>query len=114
MSFANDEIDLKKYQCAQCNRNPENPIELFRGCTCGHRLFRIISNNKQQFSPNKNDKMSNCMNKEDFLTIRERSIGIYDINVDNLLKRKSKEEKSPVVAGNNGVYSIRLDSSKKK
>jgi predicted nucleic acid-binding Zn-ribbon protein len=60
------------------------------------------------------DKTIYCKEDMEFLTIRERKIGIYDINVDKLLKREPKKEKSPVVAGNNGVYSIRLSSSPKK
>ncbi len=48
-----------------------------------------------------------------FLTIRERKIGIYDINVKKLLDIEPKKE-STVVAGNNGVYSIRIQPPKRK
>jgi predicted nucleic acid-binding Zn-ribbon protein len=49
-----------------------------------------------------------------FLTIREKRVGIYDINVEKLLQPEMYEEESPVIAGNNGIYSIRLDSRGKK
>ncbi len=115
MALTSGEVNLSRYRCAKCDRTPEKANELFTGCTCGHRLFRL----RMQPQTNKNVSVTadkTIYSKEDmeFLTIRERQIGIYDINVDNLLKRKSKKEKSPVIAGNNGVYSIRLDSSKNK
>ncbi len=115
MSLTSGEVNLTRYRCAKCDRTPEKANELFTGCTCGHRLFRLrMQPETPKVSSLTPDKTLYSKEDMEFLTIRERQIGIYDINVDTLLKRKTKKEKSPVVAGNNGVYSIRLDSSTKK
>ena len=114
MTLTSGEVNLTRYRCAKCDRTPEKANELFTGCTCGHRLFRL------RLQPQSSSNLSvtsdkTIYSKEDmeFLTIRERQIGIYDINVDELLKQKPKKEKTPVIAGNNGVYSIRLTSDSK-
>ncbi|MHA2237307.1 MAG: hypothetical protein ACXAB2_02925 [Candidatus Hodarchaeales archaeon] len=113
MSITSGDINLKRYQCAKCGQTPEVSTQLFTGCVCGHRLFRL---NVQKKSTNlSSEKSPNDSGSKDmgFLTIRERKIGIYDINVEKLLDNKPKKD-STVVAGNNGVYSIRFQPPKKK
>ncbi|MFX0124758.1 MAG: hypothetical protein ACFFAE_14100 [Candidatus Hodarchaeota archaeon] len=115
MSLANGEINLNRYQCAQCQRAPTKAQELFHGCICGHRLFRIIRNNDNTITPNKrkkdNPQKSDNMN---FLTVQELEVGRYYINIEKLLTYKSGEETStPVIVGNNGVFSIHLKPYKK-
>ncbi|UCG89929.1 MAG: hypothetical protein JSU57_05560 [Candidatus Heimdallarchaeota archaeon] len=117
MSFSDSEINLSRYKCAQCNRTPTNAQELFQGCICGHRLFRIIrQNNSSLSSTNTKERKSPVVRKEDlnFLTVHELEVGIYDINVEKLLAGKSdKIRSSPVVVGNEGVFSIRFQHQKK-
>ncbi|MHA1993841.1 MAG: hypothetical protein ACW97Z_04830 [Candidatus Hodarchaeales archaeon] len=115
MALTSGEVNLSRYRCAKCDRTPEKANELFTGCSCGHRLFRLRlqpSTSKRASIPP--DKTTYTKEDMEFLTIRERQIGIYDINVDKLLKREPQKKKSPVIAGNNGVYSIRLDSTSKE
>jgi predicted nucleic acid-binding Zn-ribbon protein len=115
--LSNGEVNLDRYRCAKCSRKPSNAIEILKGCTCGHRLFRLQLNNNSSVSKEKlSHKTNREMNRQDmgFLTIRERQVGIYDINVEKLLQPEMEEEESPVIAGNNGIYSIRLDSHRKK
>lgn len=110
------EVNLDRYRCAKCNRKPAGAEEILKGCTCGHRLFRLQLNkssveNKSIYKRSMKQEKPEDM---DFLTIRERRIGIYDINVEKLMQPEMEEEESPVIAGNNGIYSIRLDSRGKK
>ena len=110
------DVNLDRYRCAKCNRKPSHASEILKGCICGHRLFRLhlnnsISENKNKFVPSQRRETPNDMG---FLTIREKRVGIYDINVEKLLQPEKYEEESPVIAGNNGIYSIRLDSRGKK
>lgn len=114
--LGNGEVNLDRYRCAKCNRKPSNANEILKGCTCGHRLFRLhlnnsTSENKNNYIPTQQRKTPKDMG---FLTIRERRVGIYDINVEKLLQPEIDEQESPVIAGNNGIYSIRLDSRGKK
>ena len=114
MALTSGEVNLTRYRCAKCDRTPEKANELFTGCECGHRLFRLRLQPKAtqpvSFTPEKTGRPEDM----EFLTIREKQIGIYDINVDKLLKCEPQKKKTPVIAGNNGVYSIRLNSSIKK
>jgi predicted nucleic acid-binding Zn-ribbon protein len=111
--LSNGEVNLDRYRCAKCSRKPSNAIEILKGCTCGHRLFRLQLNNNSSVIKEKISH-SKKLEKHNFLTIRERQVGIYDINVEKLLQPEMEEEESPVIAGNNGIYSIRLDSHRKK
>ncbi|NHJ01395.1 MAG: hypothetical protein EAX86_04595 [Candidatus Heimdallarchaeota archaeon] len=110
--LGDEEVNLAKYQCAKCGKRPETSQEVFRGCQCGHRLFRIVSSYTK---PMTQSGLRKNAQKEDleFLTVRERSIGVYDINVGQLLPQNSKQ-KTPMIAGNEGVFTIQLDSKKKK
>jgi len=110
------DVNLDRYRCAKCNRKPFHANEILKGCICGHRLFRLhlnssISENKNKLIPSQQRETPNDMG---FLTIREKRVGIYDINVEKLLKPELDEEESPVIAGNDGIYSIRFDSRGKK
>ena len=106
------EVNLDRYRCAKCNRKPICENEILKGCTCGHRLFRLhLNKSKIDNSIPQNGGTPKDM---EFLTVRERRVGIYDINVEKLLQPEVDEEESPVIAGNNGIYSIRLDSRGKK
>jgi predicted nucleic acid-binding Zn-ribbon protein len=106
------EVNLDRYRCAKCNRKPIDANEILQGCTCGYRLFRLHLNKaKNDASPPQNRGTPKDMG---FLTVRERRIGIYDINVEKLLQPEVEEGDSPVIAGNDGIYSIRLDSRGKK
>jgi len=114
--LGSEEVNLDRYRCAKCNRKPFNASEILNGCTCGHRLFRLhldksTSHSKNNFIPAQQRETPRDMG---FLTIRERRVGIYDINVEKLLQPEMDEEESPVIAGNNGIYSIRIDSRGKK
>ncbi len=116
--LSNGEVNLDRYRCAKCSRKPSNANELLKGCICGHRLFRLhmnksTSENQNQTSLSQQQRVS--PKDMGFLTIRERRVGIYDINVEKLLQPEVEEsQESPVIAGNNGIYSIRLDSRGKK
>ena len=115
--LSSGEVNLDRYRCAKCNRKPSNANEIFKGCQCGHRLFRLqVSNiaSKNRIKPTPPPQQPDAHKDLGFLTIRERQVGIYDINVDKLLQPRLDEDKSPVVAGNNGIYSIRLNSRGKK
>ncbi|MHA1948182.1 MAG: hypothetical protein ACXAC6_06365 [Candidatus Hodarchaeales archaeon] len=115
--LSNGEVNLDRYRCAKCSRKPSDANEILKGCTCGHRLFRLQLNSHSSESKKKLSHITKReMNRQDmgFLTIRERQVGIYDINVEKLLQPEMEEEESPVIAGNNGIYSIRLDSRRKK
>ena len=107
-------VDINKYRCAKCGRVPQKANDLFTGCSCGHRLFRLQLNANN--TPQQSNHMKNNSKQKDmgFLTIREEKVGIYQINVDKLMQKGKKEEDSPVVAGNDGVYSIRLEKLNKK
>ena len=111
--FNNNNINLRRYQCAKCGRTPESSHEVFKGCTCGHRLFRIISDN---ISNSKDEKINSISSHcdFDFLSVRERGVGIYDINVDKLLGENEQKKDLTVVAGNNGVFTIHLQPVKRK
>lgn len=117
MNFADNNINLNRYQCAQCRRTPEKAQELFQGCICGHRLFRILhQTSKIQSTANKAGDITPNKNTEEigFLTVQELEVGIYNINVKKLLDDKSnKKHSSPVVVGNKGVFSIHLQNQKK-
>ncbi|MFX1506362.1 MAG: hypothetical protein ACFFDC_09630 [Promethearchaeota archaeon] len=115
MSLAAGDINLNRYQCALCQRTPIKAEELFRGCSCGHRLFRIIRTQDNTIFPNKkarnDDKKAEKLN---FLTVQELEVGRYNINVEKLLSTElDKNTSSPVIVGNNGVFSIHLKSYKK-
>ncbi|UCG04070.1 MAG: hypothetical protein JSW11_08795 [Candidatus Heimdallarchaeota archaeon] len=112
MSLADGKINLNQYQCAQCQRTPTKSQELFHGCICGHRLFRIIRNNIPPKNKTQHDvKKAENMN---FLTVQEIEVGRYNINVEKLLSDKTdKKTSSPVIVGNNGVFSIHLKPYKK-
>lgn len=116
VSFS-DDINLKRYQCAQCRRTPEKAQELFQGCVCGHRLFRLITE-KNNVQPTLDMRLRKDVRKDqksvDFLTVHEIEVGIYDINVEQLLSNKpSKKNSSPVIVGNDGVFSIHFQHQKK-
>lgn len=117
MNFSDSEINLNRYKCAQCGRTPSNAQALFQGCICGHRLFRIVRQHEGTYSSiNKREKKYPIGKKKDmnFLTVHELEVGIYDINVEKLLTDKTgKIPSSPVVVGNEGVFSIRLQHQKK-
>ena len=110
------EVNLDRYRCAKCNRKPSDATEILKGCTCGHRLFRLQLNNNsvKKESPNSSILKQERPSDMGFLTIRERRVGIYDINVEKLLEPEKTRDDSAVIAGNNGIYSIKLDSHKKK
>jgi predicted nucleic acid-binding Zn-ribbon protein len=117
VSLAQGTINLSQYQCAQCGRTPTKAQELFHGCTCGHRLFRIIrkQNNLTTNTPHgrrvNQDKKDNKLN---FLTVQELEVGRYSINIEKLLSDESDESiSSPVIVGNNGIFSIHLKPYKK-
>ena len=113
MNLDSGDVNLERYRCAKCGTTPRHAQELFTGCTCGHRLFRLQLRPKTAQKPLENEKQTKPKKDLGFLTIREEKIGIYEINVDKLMQANTEEE-SPVVAGNNGVYSIRLEKLKKK
>jgi len=100
--------DISRYQCAHCSRTPETAEELLKGCKCGHRLVRI--KNQPKNSTSAETSQSNPISSEemDFLTIHERGIGVYDINVSQLLDEKTQGKSNPLIAGNKGVFTIRL------
>ncbi|MFX0184188.1 MAG: hypothetical protein ACFE95_13980 [Candidatus Hodarchaeota archaeon] len=112
MSFSDKTINLSRYECARCNRTPEKAREVFQGCICGHRLFRIKRQNKNIQSDVKNEKNTHSTTDMDFLTICEREIGVYDINVEKMLVEKTKKGSTPIIAGNKGVFSIRFENLK--
>ena len=108
------EVNLEKYRCAKCGRIPEKANDLFTGCACGHRLFRLQTSPRTAPRHSKSAKQSNIQEDMGFLTIKEKQIGIYQINVNKLMEHDEKEEESPVVVGNNGIYSIRLEKLNRK
>ena len=113
MAFSDREISLSKYKCAKCGRNPQKAEEVFQGCSCGHRLFRIIINQQRDIQLERTEP-SPPVGDMEFLSVRERGIGIYDINVDKLLTNGTEESDSPVVAGTNGIYSINVQPKMRK
>lgn len=113
MSFSDNTIDLSRYECARCSRTPKKAREIFQGCICGHRFFRIKPQNKNTQSDLNKEKNTCSTPDMDFLTIREREIGVYDINVEKMLVEKTKKGSTPIIAGNKGVFSIRLENLKK-
>jgi predicted nucleic acid-binding Zn-ribbon protein len=118
VSLIDNEINLNRYQCALCGKTPEKAQEVFQGCICGHRLFRIVHQKKEIKSNVSQRVKKDPMKKMDnlnFLTVHELEVGIYDINVDKLFAGKSgKKDSTPVVVGNKGVFSIHLEHQKKK
>ncbi|WP_455142391.1 hypothetical protein [Candidatus Hodarchaeum mangrovi] len=104
-----DGIKLDRYQCAQCSRVPEKAEEILKGCKCGHRLFRIKIQPKNQTSSEFIQSNPIPSEEMDFLTIHEKGIGVYEINVSHLLDEKTKGKSSPLIAGNKGVFTIRLN-----
>ena len=113
--LSSGEVNLDRYRCAKCNRKPSNAEDILKGCTCGHRLFRLhLNKNSEEKQTKYSPSIKPRQTDMGFLTIRERKIGIYDINVEKLMQHETNEEESPVIAGNNGIYSIRLDSRGKK
>lgn len=115
MSLTTGDINLNQYKCAQCQRTPAKAEELFHGCSCGHRLFRIIRKQDVTNSPH-GRAIGEDMKAEklNFLTVQELEVGRYSINVEKLLSTESDEKPpSPVIVGNNGVFSIHLKSYKK-
>ena len=113
MTLDSGDINLERYRCAKCGTTPRHAQELFTGCTCGHRLFRIHLQPKTPQKSLESERQSKSKGDLGFLTIREEQIGIYEINVNKLMQA-SPEEESPVIAGNEGVYSIRLEKLNKK
>jgi predicted nucleic acid-binding Zn-ribbon protein len=113
VTFSSRDISLSKYQCAKCGRNPQKAEEVFQGCSCGHRLFRIVSRD-QRVNHYKQNRPNSTIQDTEFLSVRERSVGIYDINVDKLLGNGNEKQDSLVVAGNDGIYSIQFQSQIKK
>ena len=97
---------LLKYHCSKCGRIPQSKRELFSGCTCGNRLFKIVKN--ESLKPKASKKL-------DFLSIKEVDVGVYDINVGKILKQEiglSKEKSKNIkttIAGNDGIFAIKLD-----
>lgn len=115
MSLAEGDINLNRYKCALCQRTPVKAEELFHGCSCGHRLFRIIRTQDNIYIPHgkarNEDKKADKLN---FLTVQELEVGRYNINVEKLLSNElDANTSSPVIVGNNGVFSIHLKSYKK-
>ena len=115
VSLIEGEINLNRYQCAQCHRPPTKAQELFHGCTCGHRLFRIIREDANVITSSKKmNHETKKTKKMNFLTVQEIEVGRYNINVDKLFTDKLDDEiSSPVIVGNNGVFSIHLKPYKK-
>ncbi|MFX0051880.1 MAG: hypothetical protein ACFFAJ_00310 [Candidatus Hodarchaeota archaeon] len=113
MSFSDKDINLGRYECARCRRTPEIAQEIFQGCICGHRFFRIRPQNEDSLADINRGKKSRLTADMEFLTIREREIGIYDINVEKILLKKQDKRMSPMIAGNKGVYSIHFENTKK-
>jgi predicted nucleic acid-binding Zn-ribbon protein len=113
MSIASGEVNLERYRCAKCGQTPKISAQLFTGCSCGHRLFRLSMKQEKAQPPSEEESEASKPKNMGFLTIRERKIGVYDINVEKLLDIKPKKD-AAVIAGNNGVYSIRIQSPKKK
>ncbi|MFW9906612.1 MAG: hypothetical protein ACFFFH_20055 [Candidatus Thorarchaeota archaeon] len=115
MSLPAGDINLNRYQCAQCHRTPTKAEELFHGCSCGHRLFRIIRNQDNiSISHGRVLKEDKEADKLNFLTVQELEIGRYSINVEKLLSTEPDENtSSPVIVGNNGVFSIHLKPYRK-
>lgn len=114
MSLAAGDINLNRYKCAQCQRTPAKAEELFHGCSCGHRLFRIIREKENCITSQDRGMNDNKAGTLSFLTVQELEVGRYNINVEKLLSDKSdKKTSSPVIVGNNGVFSIHLKTYKK-
>lgn len=111
-----ENINLNRYKCAKCERIPKKADEVFKGCTCGHRLWKIIHFEKKFPSFPLENKIPDKGSKIDFLTIKEHEVGIYEINVENMLNRSfnNNHSKQPLIAGNEGIYSILLENKKKK
>ncbi|MCK4848619.1 MAG: hypothetical protein KAT16_06325, partial [Candidatus Heimdallarchaeota archaeon] len=75
--LSSGEVNLDRYRCAKCNRKPSNANEIFKGCTCGHRLFRMqvsnsASKNRIRPIPPRQHETPKDLG---FLTIRERQVG---------------------------------------
>ncbi|MFX0086005.1 MAG: hypothetical protein ACFFAU_10035 [Candidatus Hodarchaeota archaeon] len=112
MLISNSNISFDKYRCSKCGKTPESANEVFQGCSCGNRLFRIIIQSSNLPRKEK-DKDAISKKEMEFLTVHERGVGIYDINVEKLLNKGEEEKGSPVVVGNNGIFSIHLKNQKK-
>lgn len=113
MSITSGEVNLERYRCAKCGQTPKFSAQLFTGCACGHRLFRLNMKHEKANTLTEKKPITTKPKNMGFLTIRERKIGVYDINVEKLLDIEPKKD-SAVIAGNNGVYSIRIRTPKKK
>ncbi|MFX0170920.1 MAG: hypothetical protein ACFE9L_03275 [Candidatus Hodarchaeota archaeon] len=113
MAFSDKDIDLGRYECARCRRTPEFAQEIFQGCSCGHRFFRIKPQQENSLTNIDSGEKSQPTADMEFLTVREREIGIYDINVEKILVKNLNKSLSPMIAGSKGVYSIRLENTKK-
>jgi predicted nucleic acid-binding Zn-ribbon protein len=107
----NSNTNLFRYQCSRCGRPPQKAQELFQGCSCGHRFFRIVNPNRDSKSSLDKNSLNKTKRNLGILTVREREVGVYDINVEKLLDSKLE---SPVVVGNNGVFSIHIKQNQKK
>lgn len=113
MSQPEEQRPITQYICAQCGRTPRFAKEVFQGCICGHRLFRIITSKPKSLINNK--EIHVCEKHDpDFLLVREHEIGIYSINVEQMLVKEPSNSKLPLIAGNEGIYSIFIQKKRKK
>lgn len=100
---------LTNYCCTACNAHPSTDKEVFYGCKCGNKLFRL---NEKSISKQKNSRM--ILSKRFNLTPKEEQLapisvndtGVFSIDVEQLFS----EEDSQVVAvaDKKGVIHIKL------
>ena len=115
MSQSEEQRPINQYICAQCGRTPKFAKEVFQGCICGHRLFRIITPKSNSRTDDYKKLDSYKKHDSDFLVVREHEIGIYSINVEQMLDKEPKNTKKlPLIAGNEGIYSIFIQQKKKR
>ncbi|MFW9779077.1 MAG: hypothetical protein ACFFE8_09515 [Candidatus Heimdallarchaeota archaeon] len=111
--MSGNEDSLKRYKCAQCGRSPTSEWEIFKGCECGHRLFRIVPRNKPLLIPGRPYQLTNNQGVPEFLTVKEEREGVYEINVNQLLQN-NEEMQTPLVVGTEGVFVIKGLAPKRK
>lgn len=104
--MSNNKGGFTRYCCAQCGRIPTSESEIFQGCECGHRLFRIIPPPKRVLASVEPPNHTGSKEVPDFLTIQEKSQGIYSINIDQLLQNAAGKP-TPLVVGTEGVFVIK-------
>ena len=103
---------LTKYHCTACNSNPSTEKEIFFGCSrCGNKLFKIIESTTENEAniPKTAIHSSKNNGKEkdlQFTSISVEDRGIYQINVEKLLKEK--ENRIVAVSDKDGVVHIKM------